>query len=181
MKQAIYAGLVVLWPVVVIAQTRVPEPSTAHTSQTARANMQASDATFVRRAAESGLAEVQMGQLAEEKAQDPKVKEFGQRMVTDHTAANQQLMSIATAQGMTPPNELDSKDAATLRKLRGESGSQFDRNYIQGQVAAHREAISLFEREGKQSRDTALRQFAEKTLPTLQEHLRMAEGLQKQE
>lgn len=179
MRKMVYAGLFAMWPVVVLAQTRAPAPAAANTGQASQGKMQASDAAFVGKAAESGLAEVQMGQLAATKAQSPEVKEFGQRMVKDHTAANQQLLSIAEGKGVTPPKALDAKDAQALQKLKSESDSQFDHDYIQNQVAAHRQAVTLFEREAKESKDPALKQFAERTLPTLQEHLRLAEGLQK--
>jgi putative membrane protein len=130
------------------------------------------------KAAQSGRAEVQMGQLAATKAQSPHVKEFAQRMVSDHTAANQKLLSVAGAEGVTPPKALDAKDTEALQKLKAESGSQFDRGYIRDQVDAHREAVSLFEREAKQSKDAALRQSRSKPRRRCR-HLRLAEDLQK--
>jgi putative membrane protein len=136
-----------------------------------------SDATFVRQASGAGLAEVQAGQLATERAASAEVKAFGQRMVDDHTQANHELTTIAQAKRLPVATQLDRKHQAmadTLAKLRG---TEFDQAYMAGQVADHEEAVRLFTTEAKQGKDAELKAFAAKTLPALREHLQLARNI----
>jgi putative membrane protein len=132
------------------------------------------DREFVMQAAMAGMAEVQAGELAAKKADSAEVKRFGQKMVDDHGAANAELMKIASDKGVTPPSSLDKAHRAAMDALQKTSGDAFDRTYMQRQVADHQKAIALYERQAKSGRDAELRQFAEKQLPTLREHLKMA-------
>ncbi len=135
------------------------------------------DKTFVTKAAEGGLAEVQLGQLAQQKAQDPKVKEFGQRMVDDHTKANDQLKSIASQKGVTLPTDLNAKDKAEMDRLNKLSGTQFDKAYMSHMVQDHTKDVSEFQKESKSGKDSDVKSFASTTLPTLQQHLQMAKQI----
>src|SRR5581483_255211 len=101
------------------------------------AQISSADKTFITKAAEGGLAEVELGQLAKDKAQDPKVKEFGDRMVTDHTKANDELKSLASQKGVTLPTEVSAKDKAEKDRLSKLSGDQFDRAYMKYMVQDH--------------------------------------------
>jgi putative membrane protein len=94
----------------------------------------AADRQFVKKAAQGGLAEVQLGQLATEKAESPEVKQFGQRMVDDHTKANDKLKQVASDEGVTVPDKLNAKDAATKARLEKLSGKAFDRAYMHDMV-----------------------------------------------
>jgi putative membrane protein len=142
-------------------------------------NVSQQDSNFVTIAAQSGLAEVQMGTLAEQKG-GASVKKIGARMVADHTKANTKLKEIAERLGVVVPASLSSADQETYTKLQGESGARFDSDYLAAQLTAHQQAISLFSQEAEQGKDAALRKFAARTLPVLKEHLSMIEAAQKQ-
>jgi putative membrane protein len=135
------------------------------------------DTTFIRKAAAGGLAEVELGQLAQEKASSPDVKKFGERMVTDHSKANEQLKQIAAQAHVKVPTQLDAKDKATKARLEKLSGEQFDQAYMKDMVKDHQKDVSEFERESKSAKDPAVKDFATQTLPILQEHLKEAQRL----
>jgi putative membrane protein len=132
------------------------------------------DRKFVTEAAEAGMAEVAAGRLAVQKAQDPMVKQFAQRMIDEHTAANGELMKLAGSRGVPLPSEPDRSRSKELDALQKRSGADFDRAYMNGQVADHQKAVTLFERKAKSGQDPELSQWAAKMLPTLREHLQMA-------
>lgn len=133
------------------------------------------DNTFAMKACQGGMAEVQLGQLAKDHASSQAVKDFGERMVTDHTKANDELKSIAAKKGITLPTSVDAKDQATYDRLSKLNGAAFDRAYMADMVRDHRTDVSEFQRESQSGNDPDLKAFAGKTLPTLQEHLSMAE------
>lgn len=135
------------------------------------------DTTFVKRAAEGGLAEVELGQLATQKAANEEVKKFGQRMVDDHSKANDQLKQVAEQEHINLPTELTAKDKAEKARLEKLSGAQFDRIYMRHMVDDHRSDVAEFARESKIAKDPAVKSFAEQTLPTLREHLKEAERI----
>jgi putative membrane protein len=137
--------------------------------------LSAADKNFVMKAAKGGLAEVELGRLAAEKATNPDVKQFGQRMVDDHSKANDELKSLAEQKGITLPTELDAKDKATRDRLAKLSGEAFDRAYMTDMVKDHKMDVSEFRKESRSARDADVKAFAGKTLPTLEEHLKMAE------
>jgi putative membrane protein len=131
----------------------------------------ASDSQFVQKAAQSGLAEVELGRLASQKAESPEVKQFGEQMVTDHMQANQQLKQAAS--GMNVPDSIDPEHQALKDKLSGLSGKEFDREYMRSQLKDHQEAVSLF-RSQSDNGQGQLKTFASTTLPKIEEHARMA-------
>ena len=143
-------------------------------------HMMRHDGAFVTAAAQGGMAEVQMGRLAVEKASDPKVKEFGQRMVDDHTKAGNELKSTAERDGVALPPAISAKQKATLNRLSRLSGSAFDRAYMQDMVKDHEEDVAAFQREADKGSDPDMKVFAGKTLPTLQDHLREAKQTESQ-
>lgn len=137
----------------------------------------AADQAFVREAAIGGMAEVDLGQLAAAKAENPDVKQFGQRMVDDHGKANSELKNWASQKNVTLPNALDAKHKAEHEKLEKLSGAAFDRAYMASMVADHNKDVAAFMRESKSAKDPDLRVWAGKTLPTLQEHQKMAKAI----
>jgi putative membrane protein len=137
----------------------------------------AADRQFVKKAAQGGMAEVELGQLATEKAASPDVKQFGQRMVDDHTKANDQLKQVASDEGVTVPDKLDAKDAATKARLEKLSGKAFDRAYMHDMVLDHTKDVSDFRMESKNATDPAVKNFAKETLPTLESHLKEAKSI----
>jgi putative membrane protein len=134
---------------------------------------------FVKKAATDGLAEVEMGKLAQQQATDPQVKAFGKKLVADHSKANEELTSIASAKGLDVPKAPGMMQKATMEKFQHDKGKDFDKHFAQHMVKDHEEAISLFEKAANDpGMDPDLRAFAKKTLPTLREHLKAAQMLE---
>jgi len=140
------------------------------------AHRMTADTNFATKAAQGGMAEVKLGQLAEQHAQNADVKAFGQRMVTDHTKANDELKAIAGRKGITLPSDIDAKDQATYDRLSKLNGAAFDKAYMRDMVSDHRTDVAEFRRESEHGTDADIKGFAAKTLPTLEEHLKMAES-----
>jgi putative membrane protein len=149
------------------------DPSKSAAASAPAAELSAGDKRFVEKAASGGLAEVQAAQLAQQKAQDQKVKDFAQQMITDHTAANQQLTTLAQQKGLTVATALDDKDQSGIDRLQNLDGKKFDRAYMKAQLHDHQEMLKLLQKEAKNSKDTDLKSFAEQTIPTIQKHLDM--------
>jgi putative membrane protein len=137
------------------------------------------DKKFVTQAATGGMYEAEAARIALEKASGPEVKKFAQRMVDDHTKANQELMALVEKKKLAPVQKLDKKHEEMLEKLRKKSGSDFDKEYMEQNLKEHKSAVSLFEKESKSGKDADLKSFASNTLPTLKEHLGMAEEMTK--
>jgi putative membrane protein len=129
---------------------------------------------FVRHAAQDGNAEVELGKMAVAQGSDPDVKQFGQKMVDDHSKANDELKNLASSKGIQAPAGVDPKSKATQDRLSKLSGAQFDRAYMQAMVGDHDHAILMFRSFSERGDDPQLKDWASKTLPTLQEHDRLA-------
>jgi putative membrane protein len=132
------------------------------------------DASFYKNAAEAGISEVDLGNLAEQKASSQDVKDFGAQMVKDHSAANEKLQSLAASKSISLPTSAGVGDMANKAKLELLSGDTFDKSYIKSQIKAHHEAIALFKKESTSGQDPEAKALATATLPTLHEHLHMA-------
>lgn len=143
----------------------------------ASAALSSADRNFVEQAASGGMAEVQTAQLAQQRSASPQVKQFANRMMTDHTQANTELQQIAQQENITLPTEPNAKDASAYRKLSGLNGSAFDQAYAEDAVTDHQQDIALFRKEAQSGQDPALKSFAQKTLPILQQHLQLARSL----
>ncbi|HEY1679053.1 MAG TPA: DUF4142 domain-containing protein [Candidatus Sulfotelmatobacter sp.] len=137
----------------------------------------AMDTTFMKKAAQGGMAEVELGQLAVQKAASDDVKKFGQRMVDDHTKANDQLKQIAGEEHVTLPRHLNAKDSATKASLEKLSGTEFDRAYMHDMVKDHKQDVAEFQKESNSAQNTGVKNFAAQTLPTLKDHLKEAERI----
>lgn len=135
------------------------------------------DTTFLKKAASGGIAEVELGQLAVEKASNPDIKQFGQRMVNDHTKANSQLKQVAAEDHVRLPQGLSAKDKAIKDALAKLSGDDFDRAYLKDMIQDHRQDVADFEHASKSAQDPAVKSFAMQTLPTLRDHLKEAQRL----
>jgi putative membrane protein len=144
---------------------------------TARAAGPAADVAFVQKAAAGGLAEVAAGTLAQKKGNNDRVKQFGAHMVEDHSKANDELKALAAAKKIEVPSTPDAEHRQALAKLEAASGAAFDRAYRAQMVADHQKTIALFEQQAKNGQDADLKAFAAKTLPSLREHLKMAQTL----
>ncbi len=129
------------------------------------------DKKFMEEAAQGGMAEVKLGELAASKGATPEVKAFGQRMVADHTKANDELKSLAAAKGVTLPTDVNSEQKMMSDKLSKLSGAAFDSSYVKGMVDDHEKDVAEFKKQSTSASDADLKAFATKTLPTLQSHL----------
>lgn len=139
------------------------------------------DRTFMDKAAQADLAEVQLGQLAQQKAASQAVKDFGAKMVHDHSQNSSQLMMLASSQGVTLPTTMNAKDQALYNRLSGLSGAAFDRAYMQAMLKDHRMDISEFTHEsGQVTHDPQLKSYVSMTLPVLHEHLQLAQQVESQ-
>lgn len=135
------------------------------------------DRHFAMEAAQGGMMEVDLGQLATQKAASQAVKDFGQRMVTDHSKANTQLQQIASQKGMSLPTALPADMKQERDKLAGLSGAAFDQMYMSHMVKDHEKDVKEFEMEAEKGADPAIRSFARETLPTLRQHLELAKSV----
>jgi putative membrane protein len=135
----------------------------------------ASDQQFVTKAAQGGMAEVALGELAASKGSNDAVKQFGQKMADDHGKANDELKSLAQQKNITLPTDLDAKHKADQDRLSKLSGDAFDKAYMSHMVKDHKKDVAEFQKESTSGKDSDVKQWAGKTLPTLQEHLKMAQ------
>lgn len=135
------------------------------------------DRKFIEDAAKGGMFEVESGQLAQQKASDPAVKEFASRLVQDHTKAGDELKQIAQAKGVTLPDKEKGGERHEMNKLDKLSGAAFDREFAQRSVKDHEKDIKEFEKAASKVKDSELKAWAEKQLPVLREHLAMAQKL----
>jgi putative membrane protein len=149
-----------------------PKPPTT-TQQT----FTAADRQFVTKAAQDNLAEIELGQLAVKQAKNDEIKKFAQRLVQDHSQINDELKQLVANRGITLPQNSGKENAKIKARLAKLSGDAFDKAYINHIVEDHKRAISLYERQAKQGNDPDLKNWAARILPTLQEHLQLANSI----
>jgi putative membrane protein len=135
------------------------------------------DSAFYTNAAEGGIAEVQLGKLAQEKSSNQNVKDFGAMMVSDHTAADDKLQTIAASKNIKLPTSPSVSQMATKAKLEVLSGEAFDKSYIKGMIKDHQDTIAMFKKEAASGQDPDAKAFAIATLPTLEKHLKKIESI----
>jgi putative membrane protein len=135
-------------------------------------------ADFVKQAAISDMFEIQSSKIAVTKLTGPQ-KSFAEQMITDHTKTTKELTPQAKAAKIPLPKDMDSTHKKMINKLNSLSGAEFQKEYFDDQVSAHKDAVSLFQRYGNGGDNQKLRDWASKTLPTLQHHLEMAQNLDK--
>jgi len=136
----------------------------------------ATPATFVKDAAQDGMTEVALAKVALDKSKNDQVKKFAQKMEEDHSQADDQLASVARAKGLSVPKSLDAKHEAMVKMMSAKSGAAFDKAYANHMAKDHTKAVAMFQ-AASQSSDPELASFAKKTLPTLEEHKKMADEL----
>lgn len=135
------------------------------------------DRNFIMEAAQGGMMEVQMGKLAQQNGQSDAVKQFGKRLEDDHAKANQELTGIAHKLGVTPPAQLDKKHQGKVDKMSKVKAQDFDRQFAKAMVDDHQHDVKAFRKQADKAKNAELKQFASQTLPTLEEHLKMAQDL----
>lgn len=154
-------------------------PGTTATNATAPTTLSKADQDFMSKAAQGGLAEVSLGSLAAQKGMSADVKSFGNRMVNDHGKANDELKQLAQNKGFTLPTDMDADSKKLQDELNGKNGKDFDKAYVDNMVKDHEKDVKDFEKASKDANDPDLKSWAAKTLPTLQDHLKMAKETQK--
>jgi len=192
MKTVLFAGAALAFATAGFAQNQTPgttnqnQPRTQTQPQTqtqTRSDNQnrstytssgSEDIEFILDAAKGGMAEVELGKLAAQRAQNDEVKKFAQRMVDDHSKANDELKQIARSNSIKLPEELETKDKSLMQRLEKLNGPAFDRAYMTAMHNDHVKDVSEFKREANDGRDPQVKSFASSTLPTLEEHLQQA-------
>ncbi len=137
------------------------------------------DKQFAKDAASGGMLEVRLGQYASDNASSDAVKKFAERMVGDHTKANDKLKTVVSDKAIEIPKVLNEKDQKVLDRLEQLKGKDFDKAYVEQMVEDHMEDIHAFEKEINDGAEPTVKAFAEATLPTLKHHLEMAQALQR--
>ena len=137
------------------------------------------DAAFVLTAAEGGMMEVMLGDIAQTQGRSEKVKEFGQQMVIDHTAANNELKELSIKKNITISQQLGKEKQDRYNEIAAKKGAEFDKAYMKFMVKDHKEDIEAFKKQTQNGKDGELVVWARQKLPVLEHHLHMAEDLNK--
>jgi len=157
--------------VVALAMLAVPAAFSQHDA------LSHSDAAFLKDAAEGGMDEVKLGELAYQKGTSDRIKTFGQHMIDDHTKMNNELQALAARKSVTLPTDISITQEASYKLLSAKTGEGFDKSYISSMVKDHEDDIAAFQKEANNGGDADVKALASKALPTLQEHLRMAQDI----
>jgi len=162
---------------VVASGQQAPAPATRPTGKPPA--LASGDREFIQTVAKGGMAEVALGELAGARAANADVKQFGLRMVQDHGKANEELAQLARDKRVEPPKEVDRTQKSVHDRLAKLSGDAFDRAYVQEMLKDHQKDVADFRTESKSGKDADVKAWASKTLPTLEEHLKMVQDLSK--
>jgi putative membrane protein len=157
--------------VLVLALLAVPAVYSQHEA------LSHSDAAFLKDASEGGMDEVKLGELAQQNGASESVKKFGRRMVADHTKMNNELQALAARKNLTLPTDISLVQHASYKLLSTKNGEAFDKSYISSMVKDHQDDIAAFQKEANNGGDVDVKALASKALPTLQEHLQMAQDI----
>ena len=166
------AGAVLWLPLVLLAA------DDAKNAGVESGHLSAPDEKFVMDAAQGGMTEVKLGELAKQKARRSDVKAFGERMMVDHAKANDELKALAKRKGLSLPEQLDATHAGMIDRLSKLEADQFDKAYIDDMIKDHQNDVEEFEQESRRVRDTDLKAFVTKTLSTLKNHLEHIKGVE---
>lgn len=159
------------------AQTAQTAPPTGASAAPADREVSRGDRRFLEEAAAGGMAEVALGNMARERGGSAPVREFGERMVADHSRANEELTRLAAARGVGTPTDSDRRHRRTMERLGKQQGADFDRGFAEAMVDDHERTVKLFEAQSRRGEDAEIKAFATRTLPTLREHLQAARAL----
>jgi putative membrane protein len=138
------------------------------------------DRKFAANAAMAGLAEIELANLAKQKAKTESVRQYAEHLLSDHQQANEKLKAIAAAKNLSLPGDISADHKAARDKLATLDGPEFEKAYIETMVKDHRKVIGNFQAEAKRTKDPELKAFAVETEPKLREHLEHAQRLQSQ-
>jgi putative membrane protein len=145
----------------------------------AETSLAQADKDFILAAAQGGMTEVKLGELAAQKGTRDDVKAFGRLMVKDHTAINGDLTALAAQKGVTLPDSLDAKHQRMLDKMSAMTGAEFDSAYVSSMIKDHKMDAKEFKAESAATRDADVRTFVDKTLPVVEGHLQLITTMKK--
>ena len=140
-------------------------------------NESKNSSSFTTNAAQGGMVEVRLGNLALAKAQSAEVKQFAEQMVADHTKVNNELKEVAAKKSVALPTEVSDEQKSMLDKLSKLSGADFDKAYVKAMVEDHEKDVKEFQTQAQTGTDADVKAFATNTLPTLKAHLEMIKGI----
>lgn len=138
----------------------------------------ASDDGFVKKASQGGLFEVKVGELAQQRAQSPEVKQFAQHLVSEHQQANTALEQLAQTKGVKMETEVGGKYKQTISRLEKTKGQEFDKKFMEAVVKEHKGDVKDFKKQAEKGKDADVKNWAQQTLPALEKHLQMAQQVQ---
>lgn len=163
------------------AQDKQATQEKSRSAQSSGKNESSRDAKRMQDLAIANMAEIEAGKLALQKAQDPKVKEFAQHMIDDHSKMLDEVKQLAQSKSVELPSAPDAKHQKAMKKLESASGQDFDRQYMRAMVKDHKDALKLAQRTAKGAKDAELKSSAQKAAPEIQDHLKMAQDISKSE
>jgi len=152
---------------------------TTNRMSTGTMSVDKSTSEFMTKVADVGMTEVKLGQMAQDKGANQRVKDFGAMMVKDHTAAGDDLKSIARRKNVTLPETMSNDHQKKADDLNKKTGNDFDKAYMRAMVDGHQSTVNDFEKASKNTKDADVKAWVEKTLPTLKMHLDSARAIQK--
>lgn len=150
---------------------------TSNGSAAPKDTLDAADVKFVKTGAAAGNAELKIAELGVQKAERADVKAFAEMLVKDHTQANKELNALATEKGVEVSAVISPKHAEEFQKLEKATKADFDKEFLSEMVSAHKKCVSNFEETAKDAKNSELKAWAEKMLPTLKAHLAQAKEL----
>lgn len=150
-------------------------------SQATQPTVQADEntASFLVKAANGQMTEVQLGELAQQKATDQKVKDFGSMMVHDHSAVNEKVKALAAQRNVTLPTAISDESQKDIKECSAKTGKDFDKSFMTAMVKKHEATIDMFENAANDSKDSEVKTFINNTLPKVKEHLDSAKAIRK--
>src|SRR5262245_19721931 len=163
--QLLIFGLIITLPISLVVAA----------DKSSSSNLSRGDQNFVKEAAAGGMMEVELGKIAADKATNDQVKAFGRQMQEDHGKAGEDLKTVAASKGVQIPTALEGKQKKTVDRLSKLSGPEFDRQYIRAMIEDHKEDLKVFQREADKAKDPDIKQFADKYVPMIKNHLEMAQ------
>lgn len=151
--------------------------STVNSNTGGSKNVSSADADFMNKAAQSGMAEVELGKMASQKAQNAEVKQFAQQMIAEHTRANNELKTLAAGKSFTLPTDVNAEHKEAMDKLSKLSGAAFDKEYVAVMIKDHEKSVAEFQKQSDGGTDADVKAFAAKTLPVIKMHTEMVKGI----
>lgn len=134
------------------------------------------DQEFLKKAAEINLVEIELGKVAEKNSSDPNIKQIAGHLIKVHSESKQKLDRLAASKGVTLPTEVSVWDRHSLSSLEKAQGDKFNKEFLAFNVNGHEKAVALFEKEAARTQDPDIKAWAQKTIPSLKDHLAMAQS-----